>query len=76
MAMPSPTARPATLRTARGDQGQRDLYLYAGYRLQGADSFTYTVSDGKGGSNTYTVAIKVEPVNDAPTASGTGITTD
>ena len=41
----------------------------------GADSFTYTVSDGKGGSNTYTVAITVSPVNDAPTASGTAITT-
>ena len=41
----------------------------------GADSFTYTVSDGNGGSNTYTVAITVSPVNDAPTASGTAITT-
>ena len=41
----------------------------------GSDSFTYTVSDGNGGSNTYTVAVTVSPVNDAPTASGTAITT-
>ncbi|KAB8043673.1 tandem-95 repeat protein, partial [Janthinobacterium aquaticum] len=41
----------------------------------GADSFTYTVSDGNGGSNTYTVAVTVSPVNDAPTASGTAIST-
>ncbi len=42
----------------------------------GADSFTYTVSDGNGGSNTYTVSITVNPVNDAPTASATSITTN
>jgi len=40
----------------------------------GADSFTYTVSDGKGGSNTYTVAINVTAVNDAPTAANTTVT--
>ncbi|MGB4866697.1 MAG: Ig-like domain-containing protein, partial [Hyphomicrobium sp.] len=34
----------------------------------GGDSFTYTVSDGKGGSVTKTVAITVTPVNDAPVA--------
>ena len=32
----------------------------------GADSFTITVSDGKGGSATATVDIGVNPVNDAP----------
>ncbi|OYO30849.1 Ig-like domain-containing protein, partial [Janthinobacterium sp. PC23-8] len=41
----------------------------------GADSFSYTVSDGKGGSNTYTVAVTISPVNDAPAGSGTTITT-
>ena len=35
----------------------------------GADRFRYTVSDGRGGSNTYTVEITVTPVNDAPLAS-------
>ncbi len=34
----------------------------------GTDSFTYTVSDGKGGVRTYTVTILVTPVNDAPVA--------
>ena len=42
----------------------------------GADNFTYTVSDGKGGSNTYEVKITVNPVNDAPTASDTSISTN
>lgn len=32
----------------------------------GEDSFEYSVSDGQGGSNTYTVNITVNPVSDAP----------
>lgn len=32
----------------------------------GADSFTFTVSDGKGGSNTYTQSLTITAVNDAP----------
>jgi VCBS repeat-containing protein len=36
----------------------------------GPDSFTYTVSDAKGGSNTYTVSLTVSAVNDAPVATG------
>ena len=34
----------------------------------GADSFTYTISDGHGGSDTASVAITVSPVNDSPNA--------
>lgn len=34
----------------------------------GADSFTYTISDGFGGNSTATVAITVSPVNDNPLA--------
>jgi len=34
----------------------------------GIDSFTYTVTDGQGGTDTATVAITVTPVNDAPQA--------
>src|SRR5690606_5832953 len=34
----------------------------------GPASFTYTISDGKGGSDTATVSLSVAPVNDAPTA--------
>ena len=34
----------------------------------GADSFTYTLSDGNGGTDTATVNVTVTPVNDAPVA--------
>lgn len=34
----------------------------------GNDSFSYTVSDGNGGTDTATVAVTINPVNDAPTA--------
>ncbi len=32
----------------------------------GEDAFTYTISDGKGGTSTATVKVNVSPVNDAP----------
>ena len=35
----------------------------------GTDGFTYTISDGRGGSTTGTVTITVAPVNDAPSAA-------
>ena len=34
----------------------------------GPDSFTYTISDGHGGTDTATVSITVTPVQDDPTA--------
>jgi VCBS repeat-containing protein len=37
--------------------------------FSGSDVFTYTVSDGNGGTDTATVVINVTPVNDAPIAS-------
>ncbi|MFG6106619.1 Ig-like domain-containing protein [Leptothoe sp. EHU-05/26/07-4] len=37
--------------------------------FNGTDSFSYTVSDGNGGSDTATVSITVTGVNDAPVAS-------
>jgi DNA/RNA endonuclease G (NUC1) len=42
----------------------------------GPDSFTYTVSDGHGGSDTATVNISVTNVNDAPVASSDGYNTN
>src|SRR5690606_7402348 len=36
----------------------------------GTDSFVYEVSDGNGGTDTATVTITVNPVNDAPVAGG------
>ncbi|WP_158618119.1 Ig-like domain-containing protein [Chitinophaga lutea] len=41
----------------------------------GADNFTVTVSDGKGGTAIVTVNITVSPVNDAPTGTGDNKTT-
>src|SRR5262249_57540872 len=41
----------------------------------GAASFTYTVSDGHGGSSTATVNVTVNPVNDAPVANADSVTT-
>ena len=34
----------------------------------GSDTFSYTVSDGRGGTDTANVTITINPVNDAPTA--------
>ena len=34
----------------------------------GADSFSYTISDGNGGTVTATVNVTINPINDAPTA--------
>ncbi len=42
----------------------------------GADSFSYTVSDGNGGTDTATVSVTVTPVNDAPVAVDDSATTD
>ncbi len=42
----------------------------------GTDSFTYTVSDGKGGTNVATVNVTVTSVNDAPVAVRRPSTTD
>ncbi|MDA4108346.1 membrane protein [Mycobacterium holsaticum DSM 44478] len=47
-----------------------------GADFQGADSFTYTVSDGKGGTATATVYVTVNPVNDAPVAVPDVVTVD
>ena len=43
--------------------------------FNGSDSFTYRVSDGQGGNNVYTVAITVNPVNDAPLAANDAFVT-
>lgn len=42
----------------------------------GTDMFTYTVIDGKGGSDTADVAIVISPVNDAPVARDDSATTE
>jgi hypothetical protein len=42
----------------------------------GVDTFTYTVSDGRGGTATASVMVAVVAVNDAPTAQDDSATTD
>jgi len=44
--------------------------------FNGIDSFTYTASDGHGGSGTATVHVTVAPVNDNPVANDDAATTD
>ncbi|UCG58406.1 MAG: tandem-95 repeat protein [Phycisphaerales bacterium] len=41
----------------------------------GADTFTYTINDGQGGTDTATVTITVNPVNDPPVANPDWATT-
>ncbi|WP_211251218.1 VCBS domain-containing protein [Deefgea rivuli] len=41
----------------------------------GPASFTYTISDGKGGSDTATVSLQVTAVNDAPVSSNQSVNT-
>src|SRR5439155_3601446 len=42
----------------------------------GVDSFTYTVSDGHGGTAIGTVSVTITAVNDVPVASDQAVTTD
>jgi hypothetical protein len=44
--------------------------------FNGSDSFTYTASDGKGGTDTATVIITVNAVNDPPLAADDSVTTE
>ncbi len=41
--------------------------------FNGADTFTYTLSDGRGGTATATVTVTVNPVNDVPVAANDAI---
>lgn len=45
-------------------------------RYSGSDSFTYKANDGTSDSNTVTVALTINPVNDAPVAVDDTMTTD
>src|SRR4029450_8065327 len=48
-----------------------------GTGVNGSDSFSYTVSDGKGGTDTATVNLTITGVNDAPVAvDDTGTTNE
>ncbi|MCV7021087.1 cadherin-like domain-containing protein [Mycolicibacterium aichiense] len=61
------TSTPGHGTIAVGDGGTITYTPSANYN--GADSFTYTVSDGNGGNTVATVSVTVNPVNDAPVAN-------
>ncbi|MBD1863356.1 MULTISPECIES: tandem-95 repeat protein [Trichocoleus] len=42
----------------------------------GTDSFTYSITDGRGGTSTGTVNVTINPVNDAPLAGNDSVTTN
>ncbi len=56
--------------------GGADVSYTPNANFNGADSFTYTISDGNGGSDTATVNITVTSVNDAPNAVDDSATVD
>ncbi len=58
------------------DNGDGTVTYTPNADFNGTDSFTYTVSDGNGGTDTATVNVTVNPVNDAPAASGESIATN
>jgi len=43
--------------------------------FNGADSFSFNVDDGKGGTDTGTISLTVNPVNDAPVAQAQAVIT-
>ena len=56
-----------------------DQFEYLAVGETATDTFSYTVSDGNGGTDTATVTVEITGVNDAPTAnddSGVGYSTD
>jgi hypothetical protein len=53
-----------------------DFFIYTpNANFNGTDSFTFTVSDGNGGSTIGTFNLNVKPVNDAPVATNDPLTT-
>ena len=53
-----------------------DVTYSPNLNFNGVDSFTYTLSDGFGGTATATVTITVTPVNDPPVAENDSVSTD
>jgi PKD repeat protein len=58
--------------TANGN----DVTYTPAVNFNGSDSFSYTVSDGNGGTDTATVSVTINAVNDAPIAADDSATTD
>lgn len=58
------------------DNGDGTVTYTPNPNISGGDSFTYTIEDGNGGSDSATVAVTIIPVNDAPQAAGDAYSTD
>src|SRR6056297_4186070 len=72
-AIPTAITLTATLNTGRSNgtvvQNADGFFTYTpNPDYNGPDSFTYDISDGNGGTDTATVNITVNPVNDDPNA--------
>src|SRR5690606_38340461 len=67
------TVTPATLTTSEGGSvvllENGDFTYTPAADFNGTDSFTYTVTDGNGGSDTATATLDIAPVNDVPVAA-------
>ena len=53
-----------------------DLTYTPSHNYNGSDTFTFKANDGSLDSNTATVTLSIQPVNDAPTAADDAITTN
>ena len=58
------------------DNGDGTITYTPNANFNGSDSFTYTISDGNGGTDTASVSVTVNPINDAPVASGDSVSVD
>ena len=58
------------------DNGGNTLLYTPASNFNGADSFSYTISDGRGGTDSATVFITVNPVNDAVVCTDVTLSTD
>lgn len=56
--------------TASGTGASKEIGYTPIANYSGIDSFAVQVSDGQGGTDTITVNVTVQPVNDAPTTNG------
>ncbi|HLL04580.1 MAG TPA: Ig-like domain-containing protein [Myxococcaceae bacterium] len=70
------TVTDATLPPRGGSIALRDgaVFFTPAPNFNGADTFSYTISDGNGATATATVTVTVTPVNDPPTAANDTLT--
>ena len=71
----TPTATGGSPLGTVGINGNGTIQYTPPLNYYGSDSFTYTVSDGQGGTGTATVSVTIAAVNDAPTADPKSATT-